>query len=249
MTVPYTYLLVFTNPNTTEKKFYYGVRYMKGCHPDDLWITYFTSSKQIKLLRDTFGDDCFQYEIRKVFTTVDSARYWETKVLKRMRVLENEKWLNNTTNEAIAPELAATAAKGKVWIYKDTSEKYVSKQTLNMYLEEGWMLGRYISPTRKEALQIRAQMGLNRKPHGKDGKTNIANSVKGMRRIYHPITKARSKARGEILDSMLQDGWKLGPCHPDDKEKLFPSGKSSPAFGVIFTEERRNKIRQAKLRN
>jgi hypothetical protein len=49
--------------------------------------------------------------------------------------------------------------------------------------------------------------------------------------------------------SMLQDGWKLGPCHPDDKEKLFPSGKSSPAFGVIFTEERRNKIRQAKLRN
>ena len=36
---PYTYLIGWSNLN----KFYYGVRYGKGCHPSDLWVKYFGS--------------------------------------------------------------------------------------------------------------------------------------------------------------------------------------------------------------
>ena len=37
MTIPFTYYL-YHKP--TGKK-YYGVRFKKGCHPDDLWNKYF----------------------------------------------------------------------------------------------------------------------------------------------------------------------------------------------------------------
>ena len=47
----YTYLIGWTKYNIQ----YYGVRYAKGCHPDDLWKTYFTSSKYVKEFREKNG--------------------------------------------------------------------------------------------------------------------------------------------------------------------------------------------------
>lgn len=38
--IPFTYLIGWSKYD----KWYYGVRFAKGCNPDDLWNTYFTSS-------------------------------------------------------------------------------------------------------------------------------------------------------------------------------------------------------------
>ena len=96
---PYCYLIGWSNLNI----WYYGVRYAKNCHPADLWKTYFTSSETVKQFRIEFGEPDI-IEVRKQFENVDSAIKFEHKVLRRMRVVENIKWLNKTDGRAFCIE-------------------------------------------------------------------------------------------------------------------------------------------------
>ncbi len=60
--IPYTYIIGWSLYN----KYYYGVRYAKNCNPNDLWKTYFTSSKYVKEFRNNHGEpDIIQ--VRKTF--------------------------------------------------------------------------------------------------------------------------------------------------------------------------------------
>lgn len=97
--VPYTYLVGWSKLN----KWYYGVRYAVKCNPVDLWNPYKTSSKCVLRFIREHGDPDVK-NVRKTFTTVDSAREWEHKVLRRMSVVDNEKWLNQTDNVSISME-------------------------------------------------------------------------------------------------------------------------------------------------
>ncbi len=95
---PYCYLIGWSKLN----KYYYGVRhsrkfkclYATGCHPDDLWITYFTSSATVEEYRKLYGEpDIIQ--IRKTFDTAEAAQRWESKVLRQMLTRQSkEKFLN-----------------------------------------------------------------------------------------------------------------------------------------------------------
>jgi hypothetical protein len=86
---PYTYLIGWSQLN----KFYYGVRFAKGCRPDDLWNSYFTSSKHVEKLRHEVGEpDIIQ--VRKTFADGEAALSWEHKVLQRMCVVKDERFLN-----------------------------------------------------------------------------------------------------------------------------------------------------------
>jgi hypothetical protein len=93
----YTYLIGWKDLN----KWYYGVRYSKSCNPSELFVTYFTSSKKVKIFFEKNGyPDIIQ--IRKTFDCVIKAQIWEHKVLKRMKVIESDEWLNLTDNKAIS---------------------------------------------------------------------------------------------------------------------------------------------------
>lgn len=97
----YTYLIGWSKFN----KFYYGVRFSKNCRPEDLWVSYFTSSKHVKFFTEEHGNpDIIQ--IRKVFQDNVKARLWEEKVLNKMNVLKDDRWLNRTNNKSIDPECA-----------------------------------------------------------------------------------------------------------------------------------------------
>jgi hypothetical protein len=87
---PYTYYL-FHKPTG---KHYYGVRTAKNCHPDELWKTYFSTSKIVKSLREQYGDDSFDYKVRKLFETPKDALEWETKFLTRIDAASKDEWLN-----------------------------------------------------------------------------------------------------------------------------------------------------------
>jgi hypothetical protein len=112
--IAYTYLLHHIPTNT----FYYGIRWKKDCKPEEFWKSYFTSSKKlVPLLRTLFGDESFEFQIRKVFNDIKIARSWESKVLRRMRVLKNpDIWLNRTNNKAIYNEIAPNLGKKLPWI-------------------------------------------------------------------------------------------------------------------------------------
>jgi hypothetical protein len=89
-TVYFTYYIY--HPETNSH--YYGARWKDRCHPNDLWTLYFTSSKKVHSLIEQFGVDSFVAEIRKTFNTKSECISWEQKVLKRLKVKKNDKWLN-----------------------------------------------------------------------------------------------------------------------------------------------------------
>jgi hypothetical protein len=87
---PYTYLVT----HVPSGKRYYGARYKIGCHPSDLWVSYFTSSKTIHALIASDKLDSFKIEVRRTFTSVAECRKWEYKVLHKLNVRQNENWFN-----------------------------------------------------------------------------------------------------------------------------------------------------------
>jgi hypothetical protein len=95
---PYTYFIGWAKLNT----WYYGLRFAEGCHPDELWKTYFTSSSHVAEFVKQHGDPDI-IEIRKIFNEVPKARLWEHRVLKRMKVVQRNDFLNRTDNKSIAP--------------------------------------------------------------------------------------------------------------------------------------------------
>ena len=72
-----------------------GVRYARGCHPDDLWTKYFTSSKYVSKFREEHGEPDV-IEVRQTFNDSLQAREWEHKVLRRLGAVKSERWLNKT---------------------------------------------------------------------------------------------------------------------------------------------------------
>jgi ribosomal protein L37AE/L43A len=107
---PYTYLVKFKPTG----KVYYGSRcrnYTKfnRTPADDFWHIYTTSSNTINDLIEEYGKDAFEYEIRRTFDTVEEMSAWETKVLKRCRVLERQDvWMNsNVAGKKILTEAGA----------------------------------------------------------------------------------------------------------------------------------------------
>jgi hypothetical protein len=87
---PYTYYLYHI---PTGKK-YYGYQYHKKCNPTDLWIKYFSSSDKVLELITEYGKDSFIAEVRKLFNTGEEAYIWEQNVLRRIKAVERDDWLN-----------------------------------------------------------------------------------------------------------------------------------------------------------
>lgn len=162
MIIPYTYCLTF---KPTGQK-YYGVRYKRGCKPEDLFQTYFTSSKEIKRLITLYGTQSFETEIRKTFDCAQKARRWEYKVLRRLKVQKNSKWINrkNTAHQAANNHLDV------IWIYDPITnkEKYTNIEELEKMILLGYVKGR--SPKMKEKVsksKIGLQSGKNNPMYGR----------------------------------------------------------------------------------
>jgi len=92
--IPYTYLIGWSKLD----RWYYGAEYgskSKIANPNNLWNTYFTSSKHVKEFREKYGEPDI-IEIRKTFIDEEAVRIWEHKVLKRMNIPKDERWLNKS---------------------------------------------------------------------------------------------------------------------------------------------------------
>ena len=126
---PFTYLLKHLPTN----KYYYGVRFKKNCNPNDLWTKYFTSSKKVKGLIRKYGKKSFQFEIRKTFKTAKQAMNWEHKVLRRMKVIYRNDFLNQTDNKSIDPKTTIKANTGRkgYWLGKTFSKETRKKISIS----------------------------------------------------------------------------------------------------------------------
>lgn len=87
---PYTYIL----KSKLDGKCYYGVRYAKDCHPDDLFVTYFSSSKIVHKLIEEHGPEVFTAQVRRTFDSATAAIDWEHRVLRRLDAAKHPGFLN-----------------------------------------------------------------------------------------------------------------------------------------------------------
>jgi hypothetical protein len=97
---PYTYLI----KHRPSGKVYYGFRAANKVEPEqDLWQHYFTSSPKVQQLIEETGRESFDIEIRRVFENKEQAVAWETRVLRRCRVLDDDRWINQNVAGYIVP--------------------------------------------------------------------------------------------------------------------------------------------------
>jgi len=97
---PYTYLI----KHRPTGQVYYGVRSANKVDPhEDLWNKYYTSSPRVQRLIEETGKESFDIEVRKVFETKEQAVAWETKVLRRCKVLHDDRWLNQNIAGYVIP--------------------------------------------------------------------------------------------------------------------------------------------------
>ena len=200
MTLPYTYLIGWSTHNI----WYYGSRYAKNCHPSDLWTSYFTSSNYVVNMVKTYGEPDI-IEIRKTFETASQAREWEHKVLRRLDVIHQDKWLNKTNNRAI---LLDDAMKAKI---------------------RAKTQGRPGKPHTKETKEKLRQAKLGKEPWNKG---LICPQIKSMTGKKH-TAESNEKNRQAHLG-------KTQSAESNLKRSIAQKGR-------VFSEETREKLRQAAL--
>lgn len=145
MTTPYTYLVrdEFTGQQ------YYGCRTRKGCHPDELGVSYISSSAVLKKLIADVGLETFTFAVDQIFHTKDEALAYETYVLKSIDAARDPMWINRSNggkNFCGTPESAAKVA-AKMRGRKLTPEhiaKLVAKR-----------LGRKHTPATREKMSVK----------------------------------------------------------------------------------------------
>lgn len=112
--LPYTYLIGWSRLN----KWYYGVETgnkKKTANPSNLWNTYFTSSECVTKFRELNGEPDI-IEIRKTFIMPEKALEWEDKVIRRMKMVYSEKFLNlGTAGKSFNTLNRVPWNKGKPW--------------------------------------------------------------------------------------------------------------------------------------
>lgn len=247
ITIPYTYLIGWSKLN----KWYYGVRYKKYCNPNDLWNPYKTSSKTVKEYILKYGEPDI-IAIRKIFKNIKLARIWEHKVLRRMKVIKNNKFLNKTDNISICPIASSNANKGKsAWnkglktgkLSKETIEKQRNKRKNKVWWNNGimeslsidcpaddYVRGRIWKPSAEQKINNGNLHKGNKYNVGKKQsiESNLARSIKLKDRI---ITKEhREKISKSNKNKIFSETHKKN-LSESLKRNGSNAGKNNPMFG------------------
>ena len=187
---PYTYLIGWSNLN----KFYYGVRFRKGCHPTDFWKKYFTSSNEVKKTREKYGEpDIIQ--IRKTFSTKEQAIDWEHKVLCRMRVTLREDFLNLSDSKMIVMSEEGKEVMRQKKIGKKLSEAHKHKLRLAHLGDKNHFYGKkHTKETRKK---------ISKNHHDVSGENN---PIFGTKRSDETKQKIRDSKRKYMRSVIAPDG-------------------------------------------
>jgi endogenous inhibitor of DNA gyrase (YacG/DUF329 family) len=118
----YTYLIGWSYLNI----WYYGVRYANKTDPgNDFWVKYFSSSIYVKMCRDQYGEPDVR-KIRKIFNDPSKAMAWENRVLNRLNVINEDKWLNRIN---FYPNWMSYKRKGNYYCNDGVIEKRIPKNT------------------------------------------------------------------------------------------------------------------------
>ena len=181
-----------------------GVRYARGCHPDDLWTKYFTSSYHVAVQRWLYGEPDV-IEVRKVFQTKESAQDWEHRVLRRTNAIKDQRWLNKHD------------PKGKWFGVEFHSEE--TKIKLKKPKKDSSMMGRY---KRTEEIVKKQNVG-NWRSKSWSGDQNPNKTVENRRKQSERMLVDNPSKRDDVKLKKSQNRKNLLPVYDllDKKTKLI----------------------------
>lgn len=177
---PFTYLIGWKDLNL----WYYGVRFARNCHPDDLWTTYFTSSKTVKQIREEYGDPDV-VEIRQTFNDSLQARLWEETVLRRIKAVRDRRWLNKSNC-------------GKEFCNEQCSKEHRRKISISLK-------GSSFSEDHRKNLSeaMRGRVAPNKGvPHSEETKSKISKSLTGVPRSEESRRKQAETRTGKTYPKL-----------------------------------------------
>ena len=242
--IPYCYLIGWSKLN----KYYYGVRTARNCNPNDFWVKYFTSSKQVKRMIREYGDpDIIQ--IRKTFLDKDSAMKWESKVLRRLRANIRNDFLNLCNTFSDFNISGYTTVKnlksGKNEVV--TCEEFKNGKNI---LYEHMNKGKIAS----EETRIKISENRKGKIVSEETRIKISESLKGEKHPFYnknhsdetkrKMSEAKKNISNETRIKMSE--YRKGKTHSEESKKKMSEankGKShSEETKKIMSESRKNKI-------
>ena len=190
--IPYSYFL-YHKPTGLK---YYGIKYGKHCHPDQLWVKYFSSSKIVQQLIKEYGKDSFDCTVRKIFTSSSKALLWEHKVLRRLDAANKEDWINrhNGGKKFRAPEQhsintkKAISKKLKGRTFTEEHKSNISKGSLidrQRRRDQGYKMPEDFVPKMLKTRTEKIANGLIN-PYSKERNEKMAASKRGTKRKYLP---------------------------------------------------------------
>jgi hypothetical protein len=196
---PYTYLVKHKPTGLV----YYGFRSANAVDPEqDLWNKYYTSSPGVKQLIEQDGIEAFDVQIRKTFNTQEQAVAWETKVLRRMRVLESDRWINQNIAGYVIPTAESNAKISAYHKGKPKTEEHKRKiAERNKGQDRPWAIHNLPKDTSGE------NNGMFNKKHTLETKRKISEAKQGSTpwNVGVPISEEQKQAisvanRGRKMD-------------------------------------------------
>lgn len=236
---PYTYYL-YHKPTGLK---YYGAQWGKNSHPDNLWKTYFTSSKKVLELIADYGEDSFIFEIRKEFELQESAMMWEQSVIQKMNLHKRDDWLNQATvinNHVALPQSTEIRQKiSKTLLGRKRSKESIEKSRIAL---TGKSRSHKIRKKYSELQKLRGGYGPS--SHTNETKDKIRQRITGMKRSEETKRKM-SKSAKLREERRRQEGWTM----PKDssiqavktRQKRIANGEINP-----YSDERNKKMGDSK---
>lgn len=216
----YTYLIGWSKHN----RWYYGLRYGNKCSPEkDFWIKYFTSSKYVKEFRKTYGEpDVIQ--IRKKFDNYLLAIKWEEKVLSKLNIFNDSKWLNKNISGAIKPMIGIEHPRYGTITPDFVKEKISIKNKINSKGRKNGMFGKN-----------HTDYSINLMKENRKGLTAGKNNpMYGKKHTQETIAKMKSKSNNKGSKNPM-----YGKKHTEQTKKLLSEknkGENSSKFiGYYYT--------------
>lgn len=189
----------YTIHHLASGAFYYGCRKNQEF---DLGTKYFSSSKLIRRMIKEQGVDAFRFRIRKRFETYNEARFWETKLLRRVKAVSNRNCLNQAISSAKVPS-------------KDSESEKQRRESISTTMKARWQESEFRAnrpPLPKDHYRRIGELGRkSRFPEGyvKKKKKNPPG------RVFKLITISKNGNSKQITQNQLSAyrkyGWDLVP--------------------------------------
>jgi len=216
---PYTYLIGWSWLDI----WYYGRRTKRGCHPDEFWVKYWTSSKEVERYRKLHGEPDIII-IKKIFGTseTDKCALWEHKVLRRLDSKNHPKMLNKHNGGKGYDNTGMKAA-----ILVSTGEKLGNISVLDPRWKTGEIIavcgakkGQYKGMFAAILVSTGEKLGYVRTDDPRRKTGEIISAVTGSKGQYKGMKAAILLSTGENLGlvSLLDPRWETGEIIPANKK-------------------------------